>query len=61
VLGTILLSLFLLPFRQDKKLVGVSIYEERINRKKEDVLQMGDWKDDERSPEQIIQYYGPTT
>jgi hypothetical protein len=60
VLGTILLSLFLLPFRQDKKL-GVSIYEERINRKKEDVLQMGDWKDDERSPEQIIQYYGPTT
>jgi hypothetical protein len=60
VLGTIQPSFFLLPLRQGKKL-GVSIYEKRINRKKQDTLQIGDWKDDEWPLGQIIQYYGPAT
>jgi hypothetical protein len=50
----------MLPLRQDEKL-GVSLYEERINRKKRDALQIGDWKDNEWSPERIVQYYGPAT
>jgi hypothetical protein len=60
VLGTIWPSFFLLPLRQGKKL-EVSIYEEGTNRKKQDALQIRDWKDDEWPPEQIIQYYGPAT
>jgi hypothetical protein len=60
VLGTIQPSFFLLPLRQAENL-GVSIYEERINRKKRDTLQIGDWKDDEWPPKWIIQYCGPDT
>jgi hypothetical protein len=41
---------FLLCHRQGEKL-GVTTYEERINRKKRDALQIGDWKDDESPPE----------
>jgi hypothetical protein len=60
VLGTIWPSFFLLPLRQGEKL-ETYIYEERINRKKRDGLQIGNWKDNEWLPEQIIQYYGPAT
>jgi hypothetical protein len=60
VLGTIQPSFFLLPLKQGEKL-GVSIYEERVNRKKKGALQIGDWKGNEWLPEQIIQYYGPAT
>jgi hypothetical protein len=59
VLGTIWSSFFFLLLRQGEKL-GVSIYEERVYRKKQDALQIGDWKDDKWPPEQIIQYYCPT-
>jgi hypothetical protein len=41
--------------------LGVSINKERVNRKKQDALQIGDWKVNEWPPEQIIQYYGPAT
>jgi hypothetical protein len=60
VLGTNWLSFFFLPLRQVEKL-GVSLYEENINRKKQDALQIGDWRDDEWPPEWNIQYYGPAT
>jgi hypothetical protein len=50
----------LLPLRLGEKL-GVYTYEERINRKKWDALQIGYWKDGEWPPEWIIQYYGPPT
>jgi hypothetical protein len=50
----------LLPLRQGEKL-GFSIYEEKVNRKKQDALQTGDWKDNEWPPGQIIQYCGPAT
>jgi hypothetical protein len=53
VLSTIQTFFFLLPLRQGEKL-GVSIYEERENRKQRDALQVGDWKDNEYPPEQII-------
>jgi hypothetical protein len=57
VLGTVQPSFFLLPLRQGEKL-EVSIYEERINRKNQDALQIGDWKDNEWPPEWIMQFYG---
>jgi hypothetical protein len=44
---------FLLPLRPGEKL-GVSIYEKRVKRKKQDVLQIGDWKDNECLLEWII-------
>jgi hypothetical protein len=34
----------LLPLREVEKL-GVSIYDEKVNRKKQDDLQIGNWKD----------------
>jgi hypothetical protein len=40
MLGTIWPSFFLLPLRQGEKL-AVSMYEERVNRKKQDALQIG--------------------
>jgi hypothetical protein len=60
VLGIIRPSFFLLPLRPGEKL-RVSIYEERINSKKRDALQIGDWNGNEWPPEWIIQYYGPST
>jgi hypothetical protein len=60
VLGSIRPSFFLLPLRQGEKL-GVPICKERLNRQKQGILQIGNWKDDEWPPEQIIQYYGPAT
>jgi hypothetical protein len=50
----------LLPLRQGEKL-GVSIYEKRVNRKKQNALQIRDWKYNEWPPEWIIKYYSPTT
>jgi hypothetical protein len=60
VLGTIQPCLLLFCHRWGEKL-GVFIYEERINRKKWDALQIGDSKEDQWPPEQIIQYYCPAT
>jgi hypothetical protein len=51
-MGTMWPCFLLLPFRQGEK--GISIYEERISRKNRATLQIGDWKDDEWPPEQII-------
>jgi hypothetical protein len=35
--------------------------KKKINRQKWGALQIGNWKDNEWLPEQIIQYYGPAT
>jgi hypothetical protein len=58
--GTIQPFFFLLPLTQGEKL-GVSIYKERVSRKRQGNLQIGNWKDDEWPPEQIIQYCGSAT
>jgi hypothetical protein len=60
VLGSIRTSFFLLPLRQGKK-PGVPIYEEKLSRQKWGALQIGNWKDNERPPERIIQYHGPAS
>jgi hypothetical protein len=60
VLGSIRSSFFLLPLRQGEKL-GVPIYEEKLSTQKWGVLQIGNWKDNEWPPKQIILYYGPAT
>jgi hypothetical protein len=41
--------------------MGVPIYKDRLNKQKQGVLQIGNWKDNEWPPERIIQYYGPAT
>jgi hypothetical protein len=50
----------LLPLTQGEKL-GVSIYEEKISRKRWGTLRIGNWKDNEWPPKRIIRYYGLVT
>ncbi|KAF0872756.1 ENR1 protein, partial [Crocuta crocuta] len=60
VLGTIHPSFFLLPLAEGE-LLGVQIYGDRKVQRKQCALQIGNWKNNEWPPEQIIHYYGPAT
>ena len=60
ILGTIRPSFFLLPLSLGEQL-GFPIYREEGTQRDWRALQIGDWKDDKRHPEWIIQYNGPDT
>ena len=52
-LGSIHPFFFLLPLTRGEHL-GVQVYEDRATQRKQHALQIGEWKDDEWPPENII-------